>query len=701
MSYGKSFYERKIKYLDYFEGQMRLGSGGFAKLEVREEKLRLDMTVTGLHGTDTFARDVVLCGKGRERVAGRMDITKGKGQYRQQWQDLEDIGGTGIGYWELQGIRIPLGAGREVSCRWQETERPAITQPGASAYSGKRSGAGYVQEMPGTSGEYRWERQIGEGDAEEAYMGGKAAAERYIAEEDVVERYRVVEDTGAGRTEGMDRETGYGRDETERRVGSRAESGRREENGMGGERSVENETEGGWQVGSGTEERRYEGNETDNERYDGTEERGQRLGGKEAEKAGYRESVNKETKALTEEKGTWEKRAGGIPERELVARGLSEREESERELSERERAAADRWKIEEDTEMGTISRESEIKAMERGRGEMAEDGDRGVIRYGHERYAADEETESQANGAYSMDGGRLGYMAEGDRKKQVKAAYGTDGLRTGGYAVEDGIRVQEDDRYGMDREKNMRSKDYKETIYRKEGNGSNRDIIGGQLSGSGNRYGSEKIAEGGNGYGDRGAVESRIGNEDRRAAGSRIGNEDRRAVGSRIGNEDRKGTESGNRYGDRRETENRVGYSGRKVAESSGDHKRGEKPIEEQIKPMEDKWPQLWAIYPHIRPFQDEREYLSIAPADFVLFTAASYRSVNNSFLLHGYYNYKHLILARVEKRGEIFYYIGVPGNFYEREKQVAIMFGFESFECAEEPAQAGDFGYYMMRVEL
>ena len=116
---------------------------------------------------------------------------------------------------------------------------------------------------------------------------------------------------------------------------------------------------------------------------------------------------------------------------------------------------------------------------------------------------------------------------------------------------------------------------------------------------------------------------------------------------------------------------------------------------------LEDKWEQLWSIYPHLRPFQDKREYLSIKPADFLVFSAPSYRISNNSFLLHGYYNYKHLILTRIEKRGEIRYYIGVPGNFFEKEKQVAIMFGFESFECAEEPAQAGDFGYYMMRVEI
>lgn len=115
----------------------------------------------------------------------------------------------------------------------------------------------------------------------------------------------------------------------------------------------------------------------------------------------------------------------------------------------------------------------------------------------------------------------------------------------------------------------------------------------------------------------------------------------------------------------------------------------------------ENKWLQLCAIYPHINPFQDQREYLSIGPEDFVLLSEDSYRAAGNSFMLHGYYNYRHLILAREERRGEILYYVGVPGNYYDREKQVAVMFGFESFECAQEPAQSSDFGYYMMRVKL
>lgn len=115
----------------------------------------------------------------------------------------------------------------------------------------------------------------------------------------------------------------------------------------------------------------------------------------------------------------------------------------------------------------------------------------------------------------------------------------------------------------------------------------------------------------------------------------------------------------------------------------------------------DDKWKQLWEIYPHIIPFRDGREYLSIGPNDFVILPGKYFRMANNSFLLHGYYNYRHLILKKMEHHGETRYYIGVPGNFYDREKQVAVMFGFESFESLEESAQVGDYGYYLMRIEL
>lgn len=116
---------------------------------------------------------------------------------------------------------------------------------------------------------------------------------------------------------------------------------------------------------------------------------------------------------------------------------------------------------------------------------------------------------------------------------------------------------------------------------------------------------------------------------------------------------------------------------------------------------QDDKWNQLWEIYPHISPFQDEREYLSIGPNDFVILPGKYFRMANNSFLLHGYHNYRHLVLKKLNHHGEEKFYIGVPGNFYDREKQIAVMFGFEGFESLKEPASPGDYGYYMMRIEL
>lgn len=113
------------------------------------------------------------------------------------------------------------------------------------------------------------------------------------------------------------------------------------------------------------------------------------------------------------------------------------------------------------------------------------------------------------------------------------------------------------------------------------------------------------------------------------------------------------------------------------------------------------KWKQLWDMYPHMNPFEDNREYLRLKPEDLVVLSRECYPLVSNSFLLHGFYNYQHLILTKELVRGQEQYYIGAPGNFYAKEKQVAILFGFESFEGKTEPAQNGDFGYYMIQVEI
>lgn len=122
------------------------------------------------------------------------------------------------------------------------------------------------------------------------------------------------------------------------------------------------------------------------------------------------------------------------------------------------------------------------------------------------------------------------------------------------------------------------------------------------------------------------------------------------------------------------------------------------KASETQQEVREDKWEQILNTYEVLHPYGDDRTYIKLEPKDFVIMQAKYQNLVNNSFLLHGFYNYRYLILGK-EKETE--YYLGVPGVFYEREKMVALMFGFEAFECEGGIARPGGFGYYLRKVEL
>ena len=124
-------------------------------------------------------------------------------------------------------------------------------------------------------------------------------------------------------------------------------------------------------------------------------------------------------------------------------------------------------------------------------------------------------------------------------------------------------------------------------------------------------------------------------------------------------------------------------------------------PEKDTFKLYPNKWQQLCAIYPIVHPFGDGRAYLSIEPRDFVVLQERFQPMVQNSFLLHGFYHYRHLLLGRQQQGRNYQYFLGVPGVFYEKEKAVAMFYGFESFEGSTTPASEGSFGYYMKRVLL
>lgn len=67
-----------------------------------------------------------------------------------------------------------------------------------------------------------------------------------------------------------------------------------------------------------------------------------------------------------------------------------------------------------------------------------------------------------------------------------------------------------------------------------------------------------------------------------------------------------------------------------------------------------------------------------------------------NSFLLHGFFNYRHLIMGEIREGEKSEYFIGVPGVFQNQERIMASMFGFPEFRTAEQTQyKTGNFGYW------
>lgn len=116
-------------------------------------------------------------------------------------------------------------------------------------------------------------------------------------------------------------------------------------------------------------------------------------------------------------------------------------------------------------------------------------------------------------------------------------------------------------------------------------------------------------------------------------------------------------------------------------------------------------WDFFADTYPKIQAFDSEHgcQVLVIKPQDIGLLPREIWIYGNNSFLLHGYYNYRYLILARLENpRGLPRYLLGVPGHYYSNEKYMASMFGFPHFVLSKrQPAQDGRFGYWYTDIRM
>ena len=99
------------------------------------------------------------------------------------------------------------------------------------------------------------------------------------------------------------------------------------------------------------------------------------------------------------------------------------------------------------------------------------------------------------------------------------------------------------------------------------------------------------------------------------------------------------------------------------------------------------------------------RRYEKIQRQDLSRLPRREWRLANNSFLLHGFYNYHHLLY--IEEDDKV--WIGVPGIYHEKEKAAANAFGFSEFQrltdmelelSDEEKNTYDDFGYWCRQIE-
>ena len=101
---------------------------------------------------------------------------------------------------------------------------------------------------------------------------------------------------------------------------------------------------------------------------------------------------------------------------------------------------------------------------------------------------------------------------------------------------------------------------------------------------------------------------------------------------------------------------------------------------------------------PRMYPFSDDaiEECVRLEPQDIGRMPMDCWCYGSNSFLLHGYYSYRHLILARLQSGNGKAYILGVPGTNHSQEAFMANMFGFRTFKpIREEKGEASDFGYW------
>lgn len=120
-------------------------------------------------------------------------------------------------------------------------------------------------------------------------------------------------------------------------------------------------------------------------------------------------------------------------------------------------------------------------------------------------------------------------------------------------------------------------------------------------------------------------------------------------------------------------------------------------PIQDKKQKWEQTWRYMLRTYPVISQVANKDDILCIRIEikDVRLLPEKYWSMVNNSFLLHGFFNYHYLAFGRIRQS----WFMGVPGIYQNQEHVMASIFGFPDFLPHEQKNDRGEQPGYWYRV--
>lgn len=116
-----------------------------------------------------------------------------------------------------------------------------------------------------------------------------------------------------------------------------------------------------------------------------------------------------------------------------------------------------------------------------------------------------------------------------------------------------------------------------------------------------------------------------------------------------------------------------------------------------------DPFEKLFVRADYIDAFDDDYFYdcIEVSPEKLKCLNQNEIDIAGNSFLLHGYYNFRHILFGRVrDNLDNTKYFVGVPGMYCNRERYMASMFGFNNFKKSHRSDYANPyFGYWYQEI--